>query len=95
MSKKQLKHGWKSYARGLCKCVTCRNGHAKYERERRVRQRKKEQIEVEERAEKRGLNPNNKVTPRFRLEMMHDTFTMQTLKKWREEEYERSKESKS
>jgi len=89
--KGEFKHGYSAYSRGLCKCGVCRTAHAKYERERRVRRRKREELEAKERAEKRGLNKNAKMMPRIRLEMLHDTFTRETLLAFREEEYERIK----
>lgn len=90
MSKKGVfKHGASAYQRGLCRCGTCRQAHTKYERERRARRRKKDELRAKELAEKKGLNPNREMLPRIRLELQHDTFTRETLLKFREEDYER------
>lgn len=99
MSKKGVfKHGASAYERGLCRCGTCRTAHAKYERERRVRRRKKDALKVaEEAAEreaKRSKNRHNKMMPRIKLEMMNDTFTREALLRYREEDYEQQQSGK-
>lgn len=92
MAKKgEFKHGASAYQRGLCRCGTCRQAHAKYERERRARRRKKDELEARERAEKRALSKNTVLLPRIKLELQHDTFTRETLLQFREDEYERQK----